>query len=407
VDIPQDQGGYVGVQYDASLFDGQHPAYEITHYSFWRAMDLAKSAAPKSASFYPTKSYFQTSSQQYWEHMGDMNAQQFPNYAYTAPTYADSVAENSFDIDFLVIAHTPDSDIFFTSLPAAGHSVDNIAPPAPADLSAYATLDGIFLHWPQSKANDVDRYTLFRSLDQSFPAVYTEQVATTTDSLFLDESVGEMVDYFYIVIAEDIHGNLSIPSRVATGMAPVPVYLSGLTVRLDGGKPFLTWSILASEAPMFKVTRIDPAGRRNELDASNIESTDEGFTFTDGTAEPGVSYSYSLSTFTNGRWQELGTSDSVATPKLEFALGKASPNPFNPSTTITFSITRPGQISVDIYDLMGRRVRTLHSGFMDAGERELVWNGISDTGSPVSSGTYFVSLRSEEGEKTQKIMLVK
>jgi hypothetical protein len=86
----------------------------------------------------------------------------------------------------------------------------------------------------------------------------------------------------------------------------------------------------------------------------------------------------------------------------EFSLDRAYPNPFNPVTTITFGIPVDSKVSIQLYNLQGRKVSTLINGKMDAGYHSVVWNADS-----YSSGVYFVKMVVGEFTNTQKLMLVK
>jgi len=86
----------------------------------------------------------------------------------------------------------------------------------------------------------------------------------------------------------------------------------------------------------------------------------------------------------------------------EFTLSPAYPNPFNPTTTLTFSLPVDTEVSLSIYNLQGREVSTLISGYRDAGYHSVVWDANSH-----SSGVYFVKMVAGEYVNTQKLMLVK
>lgn len=84
------------------------------------------------------------------------------------------------------------------------------------------------------------------------------------------------------------------------------------------------------------------------------------------------------------------------------------PNPFNPSTKISFSVPISGKIELAIFDSRGRRVNTLVSGPMEAGDHSVVWTGQDTDGSPVSSGVYYVRLRDGlRGVSVEKVTLSK
>lgn len=90
-----------------------------------------------------------------------------------------------------------------------------------------------------------------------------------------------------------------------------------------------------------------------------------------------------------------------------FALRGNAPNPFNPSTRISFSVAKAGQAVVDVLDLQGRHVRTLLSGLVEAGERSLEWDGRDEAGRPVASGSYLARLRADGQVATHKMVLTK
>ncbi len=88
----------------------------------------------------------------------------------------------------------------------------------------------------------------------------------------------------------------------------------------------------------------------------------------------------------------LAVADEPALPK-EYAVTGSHPNPFNPSTTISFTLPRGGDASLTVYNIAGQKVRTLISGFTAAGTHSAMWNGRDDSGRMVSSGVYIAHLR--------------
>jgi hypothetical protein len=85
----------------------------------------------------------------------------------------------------------------------------------------------------------------------------------------------------------------------------------------------------------------------------------------------------------------------------------ASPNPFNPNTTIHFSLPVSGNADLVIYDLAGRKVKTLASGYLEAGDHQVPWNGRDDTGRQVASGTYVYQLRAGAQVHSNRMVLLK
>lgn len=90
-----------------------------------------------------------------------------------------------------------------------------------------------------------------------------------------------------------------------------------------------------------------------------------------------------------------------------FAIHQNYPNPFNPTTTIGFELPSSSHVSLVVYDVLGRRVTSLVDNTMRAGVHQVVWNGKSTSGSSLSSGIYFVQMRTDSFTATRKMMLVK
>ena len=95
------------------------------------------------------------------------------------------------------------------------------------------------------------------------------------------------------------------------------------------------------------------------------------------------------------------SADVVAVPDA-FAISPAYPNPFNPTTTLSFAIPTASDVSLSVYNMQGREVASLVNGNMEAGYHSVVWNADSH-----SSGVYFIRMVSGEYIKTQKLMLIK
>ncbi len=88
-------------------------------------------------------------------------------------------------------------------------------------------------------------------------------------------------------------------------------------------------------------------------------------------------------------------------------LAQNVPNPFNPRTTIRFSLAREGDASLRIFDSRGRLVRTLVSGHRPAGSHQAVWDGADDAGRSVAAGVYAYVLKTGREEMRRKLILVR
>jgi hypothetical protein len=83
------------------------------------------------------------------------------------------------------------------------------------------------------------------------------------------------------------------------------------------------------------------------------------------------------------------------------------PNPFNPRTTIQYSLARDSWVRLDIFDSRGRSVRLLVDQKEEAGERRVVWDGLDEVGRQVPSGVYFYRLQAGQLDETRRMVLVK
>ena len=105
-------------------------------------------------------------------------------------------------------------------------------------------------------------------------------------------------------------------------------------------------------------------------------------------------------------WITMGWDDFQVNPgenvPSEYLLAQNSPNPFNPETNLTFSLPKAGNVELVVYDIQGRQVAALVSGYRTAGVHQATFDG-----SQLSSGVYFASLKVNDFSQTRKMLLVK
>jgi len=102
----------------------------------------------------------------------------------------------------------------------------------------------------------------------------------------------------------------------------------------------------------------------------------------------------------------VGGEDDVQSPHNTALLGNY-PNPFNPSTTISYSMKSIAPVVLEIYNLKGQKVRTLVNGIQTEGKHSVVWNGCDDRGNSIGSGVYLYKLRVDGTSFHQKMLLLK
>jgi hypothetical protein len=104
---------------------------------------------------------------------------------------------------------------------------------------------------------------------------------------------------------------------------------------------------------------------------------------------------------------ELNGMESSGGLPAEFRLVQNAPNPFNPMTTIAFHVPYESDVSIRVYDVSGRVVRTLVDGVTEAGRHAAVWDGRNDNGGHCGSGVYFCVMETPEYSGSHKMMLLK
>jgi hypothetical protein len=98
--------------------------------------------------------------------------------------------------------------------------------------------------------------------------------------------------------------------------------------------------------------------------------------------------------------------DGIDLPQV-FALHNNYPNPFNPVTNITYDIPEVAQVTLDIYNVSGQKVRTLAQGQHEPGRYRIQWNATNDYGNPLSSGMYIYRIHAGDFVSVKKLILMK
>ena len=118
---------------------------------------------------------------------------------------------------------------------------------------------------------------------------------------------------------------------------------------------------------------------------------------------------YSLSYLDSGFiWKVIATEEvHFEAPRITTGLQGIHPNPFNPRTTVSFSVGRPQRVKIRVYDVAGRLVTGLVDQVYDTGHHSADWLGKNTSGGDASSGIYFLRMETENYTKVQKITLVR
>jgi hypothetical protein len=112
--------------------------------------------------------------------------------------------------------------------------------------------------------------------------------------------------------------------------------------------------------------------------------------------------------FNDGRIaaQATARTSGYAAPET-FVLHANMPNPFNPETTIRFELPHGSVVKLEVFDVLGQRVRTLVAQELSAGMHQVVWNGRNESGAPVGNGLYLYRLEAGDFAQMRRMMLLK
>jgi len=100
------------------------------------------------------------------------------------------------------------------------------------------------------------------------------------------------------------------------------------------------------------------------------------------------------------------SNDNSTTPMVKTQINNY-PNPFNPSTTISFTLANDEQVSLDIYNIKGQKVKSFFNEKMTKGNHQVVWNGKDNNNKDVTSGIYFAKVKGQMTNATRKMLLIK
>lgn len=191
---------------------------------------------------------------------------------------------------------------------------------------------------------------------------------------------------------------------------PVAAQLQSFSTDIDESGIAVRWSLSQlDEGTRFRITRTALHKSRAALidDDPDLERKGLSFTYVDADVEPGGRYEYLVESSSPDGWHALFESGAVSMPGAQLALRPNYPNPFNPTTSIAYSVPARGPVVIQVFDVSGTMVRTLLNGEQAPGRHTIHWNGLNDQGHPVSSGTYFCRLTAGKQTLSRKMLLLR
>lgn len=361
-----------------------------------------------------------------WENLGNPDGFGWPNYDHwtgmpaisiDASGYAEVFARNAAG-GVSRCVQTGGGWTIWETLPSVTYDdvLDGIVSIRANDgrIEVFATYrSGDMAHWRQRADGGYD-------LDSSFPPINVASPPTVTKNqdgrpeIFYREagSAHVLTTYFtnqgtWSTSAVDLAGD--------GGIGPIASMLRGasgqimLLARNDYNGVSANWQVAPNSA--FQASWLDLGGEIPGFPSSANDATGRVVMAALGT--DGRLYirretsPNSIGSF--GPWTVVGNSISNVgpAPAIASALEAISPNPFNPNTTIRYSVARPGPVRLEIYDIRGARVASLVDRNQDGGTYSVVWSGSGDHGERLASGVYLARLQTGVGAWSRKLVLSK
>ena len=321
----------------------------------------------------------------------------------TDTTYTDSTLANGTHSYFVKAVYTSGTS------PESNTATVTIAVPyAPINVATAVDTNDVTITWaaPPTNERDVNSYKVFRD---------GTEIHETADATTLTYTDSDLMngDYGYHIIAVYTNGN-SPASETAVANVHFAYCPLNLDFTTNNDTVRLYWSI----HEFVDTDSLDSfVIYRDGNEVGTVDYTAEADTMFMETGLSAGEYDYTVAAV-----YAFGTSDQCdpvsvmveIVPNDDFdkapvktALTGNYPNPFNPETTIKYTLKNDSNVNITIYNIKGQKVKTLLNKFDTAGNHEIVWNGKSDTGHNVGTGVYFYKMTTGKYTKINKMTLLK
>ncbi|MBD3221481.1 T9SS type A sorting domain-containing protein [bacterium] len=232
----------------------------------------------------------------------------------------------------------------------------------------------------------------------------------SADPLYCDEDVYTLSEDSPCAPAQS---GVGLIGAREVGCENVSIDLQSFTARVQGTEVQLAWVVVDADGWEFRLTGRSEAGQMQPDWTVRHKAGDEPgrFTATDKPARAlfPVLYRLEARESAGADWLLLGERRAEADPIRDGGLdiGRVFPNPFNPNVTIELRLGEDAPVRAVIYDVQGRRVRTLVDETLPSGRHALTWDSRDDQGRELSTGTYLLQIIGNGPVQTRKLLLVK
>ena len=291
-------------------------------------------------------------------------------------------------------------------------------PETPKNLQAIAGDNQVSLTWDANTETDLYKYNLSRGINEIY-ITFLKSVFSSSTS-YVDNDVTNGTTYYYRISASGLSDNQSQRSAPVSA-TPIditpPSTPTIISISVFQGEVTVQWSKNSEpDLANYNIYRSTTSGFYPTL-SDWIETVDNLFTeYVDSTnIEPHLDYYYWISAI-DSSGNESGFSDEAAVTTLRilndnlttaYVLKQNTPNPFNPATSIEYTIPFDAKVNIVIYDLMGNEIKTLINDYREVGQYTINWDGTNHTGQFVSGGIYFYKLQAGDFIQTKKMVLLR
>jgi len=255
------------------------------------------------------------------------------------------------------------------------------------------------------KLNEFDTqtyYTIANPIPGNWSAKVTSSaLSADTEDLFLHVSIDSELK---------LEVNFDSDNYYANDTVGLVANLTNISEAIDNSS--VTALVVTPDFEEFQVTLYDD-GTHNDLEANDgvfagaITEAQEGtytVTYSATNSESSFTRVSSRSTYVRSANTEGEDTDINFAEALELS---NYPNPFNPSTTISFNLVEASNVKIDIYSVNGQLINTVTNEFFGAGQNSVSWDGVDGEGRPVASGLYFYKMKAGRYTSTKKMILMK
>jgi len=254
-----------------------------------------------------------------------------------------------------------------------------------------------------------DRLDIYDIYSDSWSSGASLPIAMQSEAVYYDGKIYVIGGYDGSVHDEVFEYDISSDSWTQIGTSPEPVsahklavYQGHIFVIGDYNDLNRIWKYNISDGSWI-IYDSNYIGRRH---ASTVIHDDKLYILAGNSSYDGVYQYYRIV-------QSIDLSDILAVvspnsnlPK-DIELNQNFPNPFNPTTTIKYSINQNGKVKIVIFDILGRQVRSLVNENNSIGQYSVLWDGRNDAGKVVQSGQYYYTVEMDDITKTKKMILIK